>query len=303
VVVWLLFSWLAQMGNDPKDLVKDLRKLNDASWQKALTLADLLRNKQYEHLKYDESMAQEIAGVLDAQLDAARFDPERIKLRVFLCRVLGEFHVADGVPALVKAATLQRDPAETDVRRAAIEALALLANNLGPKGPVKIRADAPAMRAIEKAAVEKADGNDDGMRMGELRSTAAYALGVIGGDEALDLLDRIQNEDPFANARYNAATGLARHGDTRATAGLLQMLDPDNAEAAADEPTESAKNYKRTLVQMNGIRAAKQLAERRPSGDLAKLEAAISRLQDAKVELCVRKEATEALYVLKGKRN
>src|SRR5436190_6234681 len=72
VMVWLLFSWLAQMGNDPKDLVRDLKKPNDARWQKALTLADLLRNKQYEHVKHDESMAQELADLLDAQLEEAR---------------------------------------------------------------------------------------------------------------------------------------------------------------------------------------------------------------------------------------
>src|SRR2546427_9670382 len=70
VLVWLTFSWLAQMGNNPKDLVKELRKDNDARWQKALTLADLLRNKQYEHVKYDESMAQEVADVLEAELAA-----------------------------------------------------------------------------------------------------------------------------------------------------------------------------------------------------------------------------------------
>ena len=47
------------------------------------TLADLLRNKQYEHLKHDPEMAQEIADLLDSQLEQASFDPERIKLRVF----------------------------------------------------------------------------------------------------------------------------------------------------------------------------------------------------------------------------
>jgi hypothetical protein len=94
---------------------------------------------------------------------------------------------------------------------------------------------------------------------------------------------------------------MARHGDARAISGLLQMLDPDNADAAADEPTESAKKYKRTLVQVNGIRAARVLAEKKPARDLEELQTAIARLQDANVELCVRKEAAEALHVMRGK--
>lgn len=299
VMVWLLFSWLAQMGNDPKDLVRDLKKPNDARWQKALTLADLLRNKQYEHVKHDEAMAQELADLLDAQLEEARQDEYSVKLRVFLCRVLGEFRVANGVPALVRAATLQRELVETDVRRAAIEALALLGKNLGPE---KLQANEPAMQALKKAAVERVDGNDEGQRIAELRATAVFALGAIGGSEALDLLDRIQGEDPHANARYNAATGLARHGDARATAGLLEMLDPDNENAAQDEKSESAKNFKRTLVQMNGIRAAKLLAEQRPASELAELKTAIEKLSEAEVELCVHKEATEALHVLRDRK-
>lgn len=299
VMVWLLFSWLAQMGNDPKDLVRDLRKPNDARWQKALTLADLLRNKQYEHIKHDEAMAQELADLLDAQLEEARQDDGSVKLRAFLCRVLGEFRVDNGVPALVRAATLQREPGDTDVRKKAIEALALLAKNLGVE---KMQANEPAMQALMKAAVEQPDGDDKDQRIAELRATAVFALGAIGGSEALDLLDGIQEKDAHANARYNAATGLARHGDLRATAGLLQMLDPNNEDAALHEESESAKNYKRTLVQMNGIRAVKLLAEQHSSAELAELKSAIEKLNAAKVELCVHKEATEALHVLRDKK-
>ena len=44
VMVWLMFSWLAQMGNDPADLVASLQKGSNQSWQDAATLADLLRD-------------------------------------------------------------------------------------------------------------------------------------------------------------------------------------------------------------------------------------------------------------------
>ena len=54
VSVWLLFTWLASAGNDPQDLVRDLKKLNDARWQKAVSLADLLRNPANDKLKDDD---------------------------------------------------------------------------------------------------------------------------------------------------------------------------------------------------------------------------------------------------------
>ena len=299
VLVWLTFSWRAHAGSDPKALVRDLRKQNDGRWQKALTLADLLRNKQYEHLKHDAELAAEVANVLDTELDAERYDEQRIKLRVFLCRVLGEFRVSDGLPALVKAATLERDPAETDVRRSAIEALALLSKNLGPE---KIRDNEEAMQALKQGASERAQRTGDKQRLAELRATAAFALGVIGGEESLDLLNRMQEEDPHSYARYNAATGLARHGDSRALSGLLEMLEPENKNVALDEPTESSRNFKRTLVQMNGVRAAKLLAEKRPIGDLAGLTAALEKLKGAKVEMCVKNEAQEALYEIRDRK-
>src|SRR5688572_9788255 len=51
VAVWLMFSWLAHLGSDPKTLITDLKRLNQSSWQKAMTLADLLRNPEHDVLK------------------------------------------------------------------------------------------------------------------------------------------------------------------------------------------------------------------------------------------------------------
>src|SRR5262245_16531314 len=81
VCVWLLFSWLAHVGSDPQDLVRDLRRLNEASWQKALNLANLLRNPQYDHLKKDSKLAAEIASVLDEEITAGKLEEKRLQLR------------------------------------------------------------------------------------------------------------------------------------------------------------------------------------------------------------------------------
>jgi hypothetical protein len=64
VMVWLLFSWLAHMGSNPQDLVRDIGKVNDASWQRAYNLAELMRKPQYAHLKSDPKLAQELAATL-----------------------------------------------------------------------------------------------------------------------------------------------------------------------------------------------------------------------------------------------
>jgi HEAT repeat protein len=310
VMVWLTFSWLAHMGSDPKDLVAGLKKGNKKSWQDAGTLGDLLRNPQMEHLKYDRALAAELAAELELQIKAGHNDPNSIMLRMFICRALGEFRVADGLPALITAATTERDAekiepekgednrtlTELDVRRAALEAIALLANNLEGDQLSKDRA---LLDVLKKASTERGDPQKDERLRAELRSTAAFALGVIGGNEALDQLERIL-DDAYANARYNAATGLARHGDLRAKRVLLgEMLDPTNPYVVEGEQHESEKKYKRTLVLMNGIRATQSLAEKNSADDMRDLQQRLEELAKSDLPNSVRLAAQEVLQVIK----
>ncbi|MBI2479800.1 MAG: hypothetical protein HYV60_14545 [Planctomycetia bacterium] len=209
VVVWLMFSWLAHMGSNPHELVRDLKKPNEASWQRALTLADLLRNPAHEALKSDVTMATELAAVLDGQLDQESFDETSIRLRMFLARALGEFKVPEALPPVLRAATIERDPAEIEVRRTALEAIAVYANN-NPES--SLAENEACMDALIAASRERTEVADEQQVRSDLRSTAAFVLGVIGGDAALDRLV-ILLDDPYTNARYNAATGLCRHGD------------------------------------------------------------------------------------------
>jgi HEAT repeat protein len=99
---------------------------------------------------------------------------------------------------------------------------------------------------------------------------------MIGGNEALERLAQMLDDgDP--NTRYNAATGLARHGDARALPVLGEMLDPNNtealvdAEARRDQDVASGNDWKRALVLSNGIRAARQMVEQRPQADYSEL--------------------------------
>ncbi len=296
VVVWLMFSWLAHMGGNPEDLVKGLQRGDDASWQKAKALADRLRDPQQEHLKYDHQLAGTLAAELQSQVEAGRSDPNQVKLRVFICRALGEFRVEDGLPALLIAAEQEEHENDVDVRRAAIEAIAVLAGNLPDRSLID---NDEVMRVLTEATAERRRAQDTDNRRDELRSTAVFTLGVIGGKRALDRLVRVLEEEPYANARYNAATGLARQGDVRAIPGLVEMLDPYNDEIAASEELESGRAWKVGLVHANGVRATRLLAERNQSDDLREVIVALETLIDADIPGPTRIQAEEALYELR----
>ncbi|HRX77496.1 MAG: HEAT repeat domain-containing protein [Planctomycetaceae bacterium] len=303
VAVWLMFSWLAHMGSNPHELVRDLKKPNEASWQRALTLADLLRNPAHEDLKSDVTMATELATVLDGQLDQESYDETSIRLRMFLARALGEFKVPEALPPVLRAATLERDPAEIDVRRTALEAIAVYANN-NPDS--SLSENAACMEALIAASRERTEVAAEQQVRSDLRSTAAFVLGVIGGDAALDRLV-ILLDDPYTNARYNAATGLCRHGDARAIPVLLEMLDPENQESGAGEEHESGRDWKRLQVINTGIRSAAQLAENNSSDDLEPVRAALQEIVDSelnsfgsRVRHGIRLNAEDSLLAMKA---
>jgi HEAT repeat protein len=302
VLIWLLFNWLAHMGSNPADLVTDLKKFNDSSWQKALTLADLLRNPRYEYLKRDAELAKELASVLDRQLDGKDMDQKSIRLRVFLCRALGEFQTPEVLPVLLRAATTERQLPEAEVRLSALQSLAVFTRYNHPES---LRTDEKLTETLLNASREQSQGVDTQHTRAEMRSQAAYALGMLGGTAALSRLE-IMIGDAYPNARYNAAIGLCRHGDLRALPGLLEMLDPENVEAVSSEEKEESKPWKRLNVMQNGLRAAVQLIEKNKSDDLSELGKALDTIIasdlarfDSSVRRGIRISAEEAKLSLK----
>ena len=316
VLLWLMFSWMAHMGRDnPATLVSELQKLDENSWQRAYELADLLRSPdpKYDALRHDPKLAASLAAALEADLEhptAGRGDESRIKRRMFVCRALGSFHVADPLPTLLKAAEQQRDPLEAEVRLSALEGIASLGSNIGPE---KIRENGEAMRVLLAASRETSDDSPPVPAKGEettyraaaeIRAVAAYALGVIGGEEALARL-RVMVNDGYPNARYNAATGLARAGDEACIGVIKEMLDGDNEASARDERFDDDKDRKRWNVINNGIKATLLLAETSPQTHLAPLLAALEKLSESELALVKREKtrlknhALEALRTLK----
>jgi HEAT repeat protein len=304
VMVMLLLNRLAHLGTDPREIARDISKMNDASWQRAYNLAEMLRTPQYDDLKDDHELAKQLAETLDSMrttrplrqgaIAAQTSDPlkkqadetynNRLKLEEFLCYALGEFRVDDGVPALVTAARPTDDAGAFRVRAAAIQSIAIQATHIEPE---RFQNNAELMEVVIEASRERGEGSN-AADFNYLRSAAAYALGMIGGDEARERL-HFMLDDGDANTRYNAATGLARQGDARALAVLEEMLDPDNTAALADpeakteEHRKSGESWKRVLVLTNGIRAASQLVDKNPAADYSDLADWLARLQQADV--------------------
>jgi HEAT repeat protein len=293
VSVWGFFSWLVSGHTDPYELVGNIRALNDASWQSAYQLSELLRNPEYRHIKKDTRLAQQLASALEEEIRAAKLDEQRIKLRIFLCRALGEFQVPEVLDALVLAARTERDLKEIDVRRSALEALAVLAGQWD-RTVVANRAD--VLEVLLAASKERSDGPDSAAR-NDVRATAAFALGVLGSPAARERLAQLL-DDAHPNTRYNAATGLARAGDSRAIPALLEMLDPNNPEAIAGEFTEDGRLRKRLDVLGAAIAASVRLAQADPTLDLTVLRQSIEKLHTADTPKTIRVQAEEALHLM-----
>ncbi len=289
VAVWVMFSWLAHMGNDPTDLVTGIKK---GRWQDAATLADLLRDPQKEHLRQDPALVQGLVSVLRELNESKKSNEERTKIKIFVCKALGEFHILDGVPSLVETVRLENDESDVEVRRYAVEALAVLASK-SSVGREKLRNHDDVLPAVIEASQQRAESNDPGNHRANLRASAAFTLGVLGGDEALGRLERMLS-DSFPNVRYNAATGLARNGDNRSIPELLAMLDPKNENVVRGEDEESHE-WKRIVVLINGIRASRLLAENNSEEDLTELQTAIKLLTNSEVPRAVRLAAQETL--------
>jgi len=251
VFVWLAFHWLAQLGNDPEGYVKTLRRDSEGRWQAALNLANDLRGPGGAALKQNAELAGELGLILDDEVASGRLAgagnaaEQSRTLCTYLCRALGEFAVPEAAPPLV-ARTSTDDP---QVARAALEALAVLADNLSHAGGFS---DEDAVRQ----AVIAASRNEDPL----VRSRAAYALGVVGGAEAQERLRELCGE-AAEDVRSNAALGLARLGDLAAYETLGEMLAQPDPDAPPGDDVAQARRYKRALVVVNALKGVGLLVD------------------------------------------
>jgi len=270
VMMWLLVTTMASQGDqDPVKIVAALRSSNQARWQKAEELANMLRlEKRYPEIKNNSELVVELAKLLDEEVEAGLDDKNSISLRYYLCRVLGEFYVDGGVEVLLK--TAREDP-ERDVRREAINALAVLSNAFGDLEPPKSVEHPQLLETFKTLANDEDD---------LLRSQTAFALGVFAMSPSADPLLMSELEllvdDLYSDARYNAALGLARQGNLKAVAAVTEMFDTEAlAMNTKNETTPALQAFKRDTILDNALDAARLLIEKNPEADLAKLQEAV----------------------------
>ena len=101
--------------------------------------------------------------------------------------------------------------------------------------------------------------------------------------------------DPHPNARYNAALGMARHGDLRCGDVLMTMLTPDNPDVVQGEQSVTEKETKRLRVIVNAIRAVGLLSEFHRGDQLKVLHDQLRELSNSDLPGSVRLEAKETL--------
>ncbi|RIK77218.1 MAG: hypothetical protein DCC67_12930 [Planctomycetota bacterium] len=290
VLVWFVIESLARRGEqDPDQIVAALRSNNQARFQQAKDLADMLRLPQrYPQIKTNRELAQKIAEYVNELVAAGSTAEADVTMRYFLVTALGEFHVPDGLPALIGAAL--NDP-ERDVRRRAINALAVLAGSMAERGQPL------ASEKLTAALLELAEDRDP-----LIRSEAAFTIGVVaaapGADPRLAAALETLADDAYTDARFNAAVGLVRIGSPRAADALAEMLDPDSIRAslAGEKPlnasvtaeaVEANKTNKRNTILNTALDGIKQLLERPelPPESAATLRQALRRFLEAAPEM------------------
>ena len=309
VALWLLFGYLSRQNENPEDLVADIEQLNHASWQKALTLAQLLRDEQNTELRNNSELAGRLAALLEKQVNDGRNDSDHTRLRLYLCRALGHFEVADGCDALALAAVKEERPEDVETRRAALQALAELA---GSVDPTLIAENESVLEALQKGTEEYSEDPDDRRNREILRSTATFTLGLLPAEVSNTRLVELTH-DPSLDVGYNAAIGLARQGDERCIEILAEMLDPPedalvdaavqfddrNSEQQKQAKLNDLKEWKKSHLVTNALRAVTKLYGEFPSLDISELKSAIEKLANDKEQPnLLRIRASEVLRVL-----
>ena len=309
VALWLLFGYLSRQNENPEDLVADIEQLNHASWQKALTLAQLLRDAQNTELRNNTELANRLAALLEKQVKNGRHDSEHDRLRMYLCRALGHFEVDNGCEALALAATHEQHPEDLQTRRAALQALAELA---GTVDPATIAEHAAVLDALQKGTEEYSEDKEDKREREILRSTATYTLGLFPKEVSHLRLVELTH-DPSLDVGYNAAIGLARQGDPQCIDILIEMLNPPD-EALTDSSIEfdsreteqqklakqqGLRDWKKTHLVTNALRAVTKLYGEFPDLDISKLKSAVESLaHDEQQPNVLRIRASEVMRVL-----
>lgn len=200
VAVFVIFGLVAGESKGPRDYLNEVRVGGaNQRWQAAFELAKELQAKT------DPVLADPaFATLLVETFTQARTDDPRV--RRYLALALGRLGNRQAVPVLLETVAAPQDAeGDAETRIYAMWALGAIGDESAVPELVRLAGD-----------------GDSG-----LRKSAFHALGAFTNDEARQTL-AAGLEDAVEDVRWNAALGLARQKDARATAVLLQMLDRDH---------------------------------------------------------------------------
>jgi HEAT repeat protein len=94
-----------------------------------------------------------------------------------------------------------------------------------------------------------------------VRKMVVYALGALPGHDQLETL-RAALQDAEPDVRWNAAVGLARHGDRQGAGVIRQMIDRDYVEHVVKREVRQDRDLDPIAdVMISGIRAAAALKD------------------------------------------
>lgn len=268
MIGWLVTAMATTGDRDPREIVATLRSSSQTRWQEAFELANSLRTDKDNKLKTNTELATELAKLLSEEHKAARPDDDSVKLRSFLCAALGSFHIDNGLATLLDVAA---DDVDETVRGHAINAIAVLSEEFRTADPPQELSSEELVDTFVELANDESD---------MVRSQAAYALGVLTLEPEADsrLSEELEKlaDDLYPDARYNAATGLARRGSLLSVAPLAEMLDLESlATSIKGEVRPEMQTRKRNTIIKNALEAVLVVKEKNPDADLAELTKAI----------------------------
>jgi hypothetical protein len=108
-------------------------------------------------------------------------------------------------------------------------------------------------------------------------------------------------QDPEPDVRFNAATGLARHGRAEGAVILIEMLQVSDSSAGFVGTTSARREeWKLQIIRRNALRSIQSLAERRPQSVSCAMLAAVRQLADASDDRLIQDQASRTLQALEA---
>ena len=275
VAVWAMFGKLASGEQDWQTLTTELGSSNEhRRWRAALGLAQMLQTDQERgeaggvRLSANRQVAERLVEMFRDELQNPSQLEDDLKHEEFLARTLGLLDVNDLVlPALRDAMDPRHD---REVRKNSIASVGLIAHRMHQR--LQVFEDPETLTSL-------VDVSSDADPM--IRQISAYALALVGGDQALNQLTVLLT-DADNNTRFNAAIGLGRLSSTAGVPTYLEILG--NASEFSGMATETVEEQNEAMeyiiVLRNVIKAVGEVSSDLSDEQKAKLRTQLEPLAE-----------------------